>query len=82
MFFPAYTGQITPAKNVINFEGNCFANTTMTLEFDESNPSNFKVMVIAEGKRATDCSDTYLIANTEVTHVETFRAERNYTLSF
>lgn len=82
MFFPVFTGQLTPKNNTFTFEGNCFEETTFQFVFDETKPETFEIIATLEKPRNLTCSDWYLIANTEISHVEEFFRRGTHKLTF
>lgn len=83
MFLPAFTGQLLPQKAPkISFEGNCFEKIDMEAFYSKNSPSEVQIVVTTSGKRSALCSDFFLIANTEIYHVEDFFFAGTHKLNF
>uniref|UniRef100_A0A7S3IGQ5 Uncharacterized protein n=1 Tax=Strombidium inclinatum TaxID=197538 RepID=A0A7S3IGQ5_9SPIT len=82
MFFPAFTGQIEPSNPKIEFEGNCFEEISMELQYSSEDPTKATVIVETRKPRSLVCSDFFLFGNTEVSHVEDFFFRGKHKIHF
>ena len=82
MFLPAFTGQIKPTAPKVSFEGNCFEEVSFEMKYDAAHPSEFEVIATLEKPRNATCSDFFMLANTEIYHVEDFFTHGTHTLKF
>ena len=82
MYSPVWTGKLSPKSNSLNFEGNCFKETSMVMDFTHPADDTFTLTVNVKGKRSFDCVDLYVMANTEIFHYEPIAREGTHLLTF
>ena len=82
MFAPAFTGQLSTSIPSHEFEGNCFESIKFDFHYDQSKPDEAQVVATLGKKRSLTCSDFFLMANTEIVHVENFLTSGTHTLTF
>lgn len=61
-----FTGVVSPTKKISQFEGNCFQEIEMEMNFANDDDSMVQVTVKTSKPRSLWCSDVFLYANTEM----------------
>lgn len=81
-FAPAYSGSVSPSNTKVTFEGNCFESITFELQYDLKKHNTVDFIATLKNKRSLLCSDFFLIANTEIFHVENFFFAGTHKMTF
>ena len=85
-FFPILVGDLVKEDEELKFtEGNCFKDLTFKYHINKDSdgaPSNITFYIIADKPRSMFCKDWFLIANTEIQHVETIFFHGEHTITF
>lgn len=80
LFFPVFTGMVTPETPTITFEGVCYSQITLT--FEQTSQTSFDIVADLQGKGSMLCKEAILFANTEMTHFEIFFRSGQHKMSF